>query len=367
MGDSLREKIKIGIIGGYLAPPFNEAVANQMYILSKELNTPIITFGDLRYVPFKKIEQYFIINMGFFMKKIPVLSFINCVFLYMTVKLCERKFDLLYLHSTTEGKFLNYLNLKKCVPIMTSIPFIEDKNVEKFVKKIAPELPAIITQSNKVKNQLIDLGIDSNKIHVVYPLIDLNKFKNTEAPDLNKFKILFSSAPLTEDTFEKKGVSLLLESFKDFVVHTDAILYLVWRKVGIGKLNDKISELKLEDHVEIIDDIVFMPEMYAKSHITVIPYLNLKSSPEIPLSAVESLACGRPIVTTDIAEIAEIVKKYKCGCVSKPIKNDFLVALEEGKRNYQIYQRNCRETAEELFSLNIGKFDEIHRNLLGKS
>jgi len=49
--------------------------------------------------------------------------------------------------------------------------------------------------------------------------------------------------------------------------------------------------------------------------------LNLKWSPEIPLSAVESMACGRPVVTTDVAEIAEIVKKYKCGFVSKPDKN----------------------------------------------
>ena len=108
----------------------------------------------------------------------------------------------------------------------------------------------------------------------------------------------------------------------------------------INKLYDKIHELKLENCVEVIDDIVSMPEMYAKTHITVIPYLNLKRSPEIPLSAVESMACGRPVVTTDIAEIAEIVKKYKCGCTSKLMKNDFSKALEECKRNYQFYQKN---------------------------
>lgn len=356
--------MKIGGIGARIAPPFNEANANQMYILSKELNASIITFDDIGYIPFKKTEQYCIINMKYFIKKIPILSFINCVFFYIIMKLYERKFDLLYLPSTTDDMFLKYLNLKKCIPIMTTISFTEDKSVETFVKKVAPKLPAIIAQSNKVKDQLIDLGIDSNKIYVVFPFIDLNKFKNTEPQNLNKFKILFASAPQIEDNFEGKGVSLLLESFKEFVEYNDTMLYIVWRKVCIDKLYDKISELKLEAYVEVIDDIVSMPEMYAKSHITVIPYLNLKWSPEIPLSAVESLACGRPVVTTDIAEIAEIVKKYKCGCVSKPLKSDFLEALEECKRNYPVYQKNCRKTAEELFRLNIGKFDEIHRDLL---
>ena len=360
--------MKIGIIGGYLAPPFTEATANQIYILSKKLNATVVAFDDVGYLPFKRVQQYFIINMRIFMEKVPILSFINCIFLYITIKLYIRKFDLFYLPSaTTDSKFLNYLNSKKSIPIMTSIPVIEDKSVEKFVKKIASKLPAIITQSNKVKNQLIDLGIASNKIYVVFPFIDLNKFKNTDPQNLNKFKILFASAPQDKGNFEGKGVPLLLESFKEFVKYNDAILYIVWRGVCIDKLYDKINELKLEDYIEVIDDIVFMPEMYAKSHITVIPYLHLKGSPEIPLSAVESMACGRPVVTTNIAEIAEIVKKYKCGCVSEPIKSDFLEALEECKRNYQMYQKNCRKTAEELFSLNIGKFDEVHRNLLGKS
>ena len=359
--------MRIGVIGARIAPPFNEADANQMYILSKELNASIITFDDTGYIPFKEMEQYFIINMRFFIKKNPILSFINCVFFYIIVKLYERKFDLLYLPSTTDDMFLKYLNLKKCIPIIASIPCIEDKSVETFVKKIAPKLPAIIVQSNKVKNQLTDLGIGTNKIYLIFPFIDLKKFKNTEPQNLNTFKILFASAPTTDNNFDDKGVSLLLESFKEFVKYNDARLYIVWRKECIDKLYDKISELKLDDSVEVIDDIVFMPEMYAKSHITVIPYLNLKWSPEIPLSAVESLACGRPVVTTDIAEIAEIVKKYKCGCVSKPIKTVFSETLEECKRNYQTYQKNSRKTAEELFRLDIGKFDEVQRHLLSES
>jgi glycosyltransferase involved in cell wall biosynthesis len=76
----------------------------------------------------------------------------------------------------------------------------------------------------------------------------------------------------------------------------------------------------------------------------------MRGGPEIPLSAVESLACGRPVVTTEVLEIAEIVKEYQCGCVAKPVKEDFISALVECKKNYALYQANCRRVAEELFN-----------------
>ncbi|NMX21763.1 hypothetical protein C5S30_04895 [ANME-1 cluster archaeon GoMg4] len=116
-----------------------------------------------------------------------------------------------------------------------------------------------------------------------------------------------------------------------------------------------INRLDLKEHVEVIDKVVDMPEMYAKMHVTVVPFLNLWRSPEIPLSAVESLACGRPVVATDVGEIAELVQKYRCGCVAKPLKNEFLMVLKECKRNYEVYQGNCRGVGKYLFGLDLDK------------
>ncbi|MCD6514862.1 MAG: glycosyltransferase family 4 protein, partial [Candidatus Odinarchaeota archaeon] len=123
-----------------------------------------------------------------------------------------------------------------------------------------------------------------------------------------------------------------------------------WRGKYNEQLSKKISELNLEKDVKVINGIVNMPEMYANVHVTVIPFLNLWRSPEIPLSAVESLVCGRPVITTDVVEIAEIVKRHKCGCVARPVKDDFSMALKECKRNYKVYQGNYRGVADALFS-----------------
>lgn len=357
---------KIGIIGDSLAPRFNEAYANEIRLLSRELNIPVLTCNDLGLIPLKKFEQYLIVNMRFLLGKNQLPALLNGIFLYLCVKLFEKKFDIIFLPAAINSRFLNYLNLKKCIPIINTIPFNnEDKEVRIFIEKFAPKLRGIIAQSKRIRDRLIELDLNPQKIRLVYPWIDLNKFGNTELPESEEVRILFASAPLTErpdeDIFEWKGISLLLEAFKEFAEDTKATLCLLWRGYYKDILERKIKELNLESKVKVINEVRDMPGLYAQSHITVIPFLNTRWSPEIPLSAVESLACGRPVVTTDVVELSEIIQTYKCGCIAKPTKNDFLLALKECKEKYAEYQRNCRRVAEELFSLDIGGFKEVCR------
>lgn len=342
---------KIGIIGGGLAPYFNEAMANQMYLLSKKLNAQVITCNDIGLRLFKQMGHYLIINSRFIINRTTILSFINGAMVYTITKLYERKFDTIVIPGGINSEFLNYLDLRKCIPIVTSIPFINE-SVENRIKKFAPKLKGIIAQSKRTKNQLISMGVNPSKITLIYPLIDLSKFKYSEPPPLDEFKILFASSPnlevTGEDNFRDKGVPLLLEAFKEFIKYEkNAKLYIVWREKYNEKLFKKINELKLEKHVNVINGAVDMPEMYAKTHVTVIPFLNLWRSPEIPLSTIESLACSRPVVTTDVGEIAEIIEMYKCGCVAKHREDEFLTALKECKRNYCIYQKSCRKVGRE--------------------
>lgn len=351
---------KIGIIGDSLAPYFNEAYANEVHLLSRELNISVLTCNDIGLVPFKKLEQYFIVNMKFLLGKNQLLALLNGIFLYLCVKLFEKKFDIIFLPAAINSRFLNYLNLRKCIPIINTIPFNnEDKEVRIFIEKFAPKLRGIIAQSERLRDRLIGMGLNQQKIRLIYPWIDLTKFRNTEPPDYEEIRILFASAPLTErpdeNIFEWKGISLLLEAFKEFTEYTKATLCILWRGYYCDRLNKKIKELNLESQVNVINEVRDMPELYAQSHITVIPFLSTRWSPEIPLSAVESLACGRPVVTTDVVELSEIVQAHGCGCVAKPTKDDFLLALKECKENYAEYQRNCRQVAEELFSLAAGK------------
>lgn len=357
--------LKIGIIGDALAPNFDEALANEMYLLSHQLNAPVLTGNNLGVMPLKRMGRYLIVNTKFLRNRTPFLSLINGAFFYPMVNRFERTVDVIYLAGGIDSGFLNYLKLGKCILIVNSIPFNSgDTLAITFARKFAPELAGIVAQSQRIRERLVKLGVEPQKIHLIYPWVNLERFNYSEPLDLEEFRILFASAPnderADENIFERKGVPLLLEAFKEFTKHNKASLCLLWRGYYNQALYRKIRELNLESQVKVINEVVDTPGWYAQSHITVIPFLDTRRSPEIPLSAIESLACGRPLVTTDVAEIAEIVRDYGCGYVAQPRKEELVSALVKCRQNYASYQKNSRHTAEKLFNLDIAKFNNIH-------
>ncbi len=354
---------RIGIIGDALAPNFNEALANQMRLLSEALGAPVLTGNDLGFVPLKKMGKYLIVNTRFLREgtRVPLLSVVDGAFFYLLLKLFERNYDVVLLPAGINSQFLRHVNRRKCVLIINSMPFSpQDVEPKVFAARFAPGLRGIIVQSQRIRDRLLEIGVDRKKVHLIYPWVDLDRFRYTEPAHAEEFRVLFASAPnlgnSPEAVFEAKGISLLLESFKEFAKSTRASLYLVWRGHYYGKLVEGIKELDLGGQVKVINEVADMPGLYARSHVTVIPFRDTRWSPDIPLSAVKSLACGRPVVTTNVAEIAGVVQKYKCGCVVEPTKEGLVSGLVECRRNWGVYQKNCRRAAEELFSFDVQKF-----------
>ncbi len=357
---------KTGIVGDALAPYLNEAYANQVYLLSRELKAPVLTCNNLGLVPYRKMGQYLIINAPFLRqeKPNPFLHLVNGALFYPFLKLFEKRLDTVYLSAGIGSGFLPFLDLKKCIPIINALSFSPDDEVARtFARRFAPEMPAIIAQSRRVKEGLVSIGVEPEKVHLIYPWVDTTRFRYSQPPDVEEFRILFASAPNVErehqDLFAEKGLVLLLESFARFSQQHKSWLTLLWRGRYNGALSQKIRELGLENRVEVINRVADTPPLFARAHVTVTPFLTMSESPEVPLSAVESLASGRPVVTTSVPEIAEIVEEHQCGCAASPVMEDFLSALVECRENYTAYQANCRPVAEKLFSLNVEQLTKV--------
>lgn len=350
--------LKIGIIGDALAPNFNEAHANQMYLLSRQLGIPVLTGNDLGLAPIRRTGHYLAVNTRFLRRGTPVLAALNGAFFYPLVKCFERKFDIILLPASIDSGFLNYLDLRKCILLVNTLLFDQEcRETAVFRQRVVPKLRGIIAQSQRIKARLVELGVSQERIGVVYPWVDLDKFKDVEPPPLSDFRLVFASAPNDEipgeDIFGGKGVRLLLESFRQFSESCNAHLYILWRGCYTSELENEIKTRGIAEKVTVINEVADMPQIYARSHVTVTPFLNTRRSPEIPLSAVESLACGRPVVTTDVLEIAEIVKEHGCGAVARPDRDSLVAALRECHKDYGAYQVRCRQVAESLFDSNL--------------
>ena len=110
--------------------------------------------------------------------------------------------------------------------------------------------------------------------------------------------------------------------------------------------------MELENNIKIIEHpAVNIIDLYKEAHACIIPYINLNGSKDFPTSAIESLAIGRPVITTNVPEIWTIINREKCGVISNPEVEDFANALHKCKEEYSILQKSCRNAAEKHFSL----------------
>jgi len=334
------------IIGDRLAPYFNEAVANQMNVFSKEIGARIFTCNDIGFRPFMRQGQYTIVNSRFLQRGTPILSYINGFLILLLLKVFSMRYSKIIVAGGVDSEFLRYIRPEKCIPFITTI-----QNDKRIQSRVLQKYPLIFVQTEKDRQRLMENGASSDKVVKRCPMLDLPAFRPCPPPDTHEFRILFASAPNTEilgeDNYSDKGLPILLEAFKKIVCkYVNAKLYVVWRGKYKQQLYKDIQHFELGDNVIILDSMVNMPEMYSKIHATVIPYLNSWRSPEIPLSALESLISHRPIVVTDVVEIADMVRKNGCGTVCKPTAESIFEGLLKVIDNYCIYYVQCQNFRE---------------------
>jgi glycosyltransferase involved in cell wall biosynthesis len=250
--------------------------------------------------------------------------------------------------------YLHVLDLRRTIlTAAASCNFGKAKKRVAYLKK----LQKIVVESQKQRDELLQLGIPSDKISVVYPPVDLGKFSYT--PTKGTFTILFASCPTRFEDFEKRGVHLLLECAK---LMPDVQFFFAWRGGAYGEIKQLVANLK---NVEIVNELVDdMNEVYARAHCTVVPYTRFDDFLKlIPNSALESLAAGKPVLVSTKTEITSFIRS--CGVVFEPDPVELVAAIRKMKKNYAALQKNCRKTAE-LFSKDrfIAAYEQIYGELL---
>lgn len=346
---------RVGILGNRLYP-FNEAYANQARVVSTEYGLRgFTTSSDINGLVEKR-SNYIIINSKYVGCENKILSLMNGGIIYTLLKYFEANHDKILLFGGIESEYLDHMMLSKCVPIISTID--DESKLQKFCVEIAPKLPRIIVQSTGVREVLVSKGVDPDKIDFIYPIVDYSSYDYTSPPPAEKeFRFLFASAPNTrnpdEEIFTAKGVPLLLEAFKSHRSTYSSKLTILWRGYYRKKLDELLSTLSLTDCVEVIDEVVSVDEYIKNSHATIIPYASGLRSPEYPLSALESLHCGRPVISTSVVELRKLINSYHCGCTVSPSVSELASGLDSICNQYRSYQDNCKNAATVVGSENL--------------
>lgn len=203
-------------------------------------------------------------------------------------------------------------------------------------RKYLMNVRQFICVSNFIRKSISSfLGLDDSRFCVLRNKVSEEKFRNIEYEEIQKFKEKYG---LNKDeiviTFtgrlnKEKGVKELLIAFKNANLDNAKLVIAGSYYYGSGMKSEYEKELKkiasdIQNKIVFTGNIKYdeMPVLYAASDILVIP--SIWNDPA-PLTVIESITSGKPLITTNMGGIPEYANKNNSIIVNTG--NNFIAEL----------------------------------------
>ncbi len=189
----------------------------------------------------------------------------------------------------------------------------------RLIKKSALQSNSIITVADSLRQKLIAKGVDAEKIHVLRNGVDKEIFHPISVDERNILRNKLNIKPNTilsvGNLTKLKGFDLVIAALAKL---SDANLIPNVNLIIIGdgeerqNLQQQAADLRISDSVRFISNL---SQSQLRDYYTSADLLVLASSREgMPNVVLESLACGTPVVATNVGGVSEILSD-ECGTI----------------------------------------------------
>ena len=167
----------------------------------------------------------------------------------------------------------------------------------------------ILSVSQALADEMIAMGINKEKIHVIYNGVDHQKFQVQHEISNKKIDeyILYVG-----NLKKEKGVIELLNGFAEISKNHPTLKLLY---AGPGNLRNEISsqaeKLSISNQVVLLGGVNHnqLPELISQARILALPSYN----EGVPNVILEAMACGTPVLASNVGGIPEVVNEHICG------------------------------------------------------
>ncbi len=239
-------------------------------------------------------------------------------------------------------------------------------------KETLKEADKIITVSNATKDYVLSLGANPNKIKVMYNGVDLQRFRPLAGKREEMRRKLgipqnATVALTVRRLVYKNGIDTLIECANIAVKKNSKIIFLsVGKGPDLDSVQMRAQELGIENNFKLTGFVadVDLPLYYNAADFFVLPS---KSGEGLPLVALEAMACGLPVIATNVGGISEILMD-KWGKLVPPNQPELLAkaVLEFAGTDFSSRKIELRSVMEEKFSWdnNVERLIEIYEELI---
>jgi len=320
---------KICFISPHTYPPWIEGVRNSVFGIAKELvkkghEVHIIT-GNIGEDAKNntKIDGVRITFLPKFSQKPSKILFNSCShysFLKKYVK--QNKFDVIHLqtvdvtlilpliclmHRTKAKKFITLYNIENIQHKIKKIFFsCTHKKFEKIIT-ISPVIKSQMKKKYQKKTQVITVSYDKEKFDVDRKITDKEKFSSKT--------LLYTAGSKREE-----GVFTYLKTMKALPKYTGIFALYKLSKENTARRSNiikYIKEMKI-DNVKTLGTLENINDTMNKSTLFVMPLETHLVKLNVPLSVLEAMGTGTPVIASDIPSHREIIKNGVNGLLFSP-------------------------------------------------
>ena len=240
-----------------------------------------------------------------------------------------------------------------------------------FEKQIVKYITHFIAVSRYVHNILIEkLNIPKSKIDVIYLPIDHDIFKPLNDGNVQKVKIQYSIKTkyiLHVSNFSRaKNPNAVIEIFSSIKKKTNENIQLVivgskWNNINTIKI---INKLGLQEYVKILG---WVPQknlaaLYNGAEVLIHPSLHETFC--FPL--VEAMACGCPVIASNIMAVPEVVSDAAILCNPYDIKcfvENILSLLQDNSLREKIIKKGLQKAKQFNWNNHIDRVLSVYRKI----
>jgi len=221
----------------------------------------------------------------------------------------------------------------------------------KLILLAAKKSKKIITVTTALKYKLIEIGVDRDKIKVLRNGVDLKLFNMVDKEIARKqIGISYDYILAVGNLVEEKGHDLIISALPE-LKNTKLII------IGNGKLKEKLINFAKKHNV--IERVLFINNVTQeelKYYYSAAKLLILTSTREgMPNVLLESIACGTPVIATNVGGVPEIIRSSEAGIIINERTTKELVKAINAIMNNYPSRNETRKYAESFGWENIIK------------